>query len=751
MRCSKCGTEFEGNFCPSCGTPAAESASSPPVSPENPVQAGVAAGNANLGGAPGPASGSSASNAVTPVSGSPVSGGSAPGGSASDAVGGVGSNAISGGGFGAAGGVSSGGTAQSGGTIQKTPASQAGGEVSLSGGTISSGGAGGKTGKRVRKKPLIISAIAAVLVVVLVAVIIFSVRGKGGDSGLFYIKDGEVYYSDLGKKSQPWRVTSDFNLLGTDSAGSIAWMFPKIGAVASFTDDGKYVVYFDNSDEDSDGYDLYVKKPGGAGSQSEKIASDVVMYSVEGSQITYIREDSGSGALYQYNISKGSKDKVTNDDVPFYMVADGGRKLLFFVDDDDDDAIYIKYAGKDKEKVVSGVESIDYVSKDLSTVYYRKNDSLYRKREGKESEKIASDVDGVIDIYDSGECYYYKKVTDERPLSDYFDDDMRESDAAMTEPDIDDFESEDGWDFERYFEAGRQYYDKTDRDDFREYIADETYETQSYNLYYYDGSKSELISKDYYSSRKSASDAAVLVFRESKTSEPEKIKFSEMEDYYTSMYSIESEIEERTRSSTELRIAVGKNVSPMNSDTRISKISINKDGSLLYYCDADGVLSRVKIKNGKPGSPEKYDDDVSYMRFVGKSKIAYLKAYNDNEGDLYIDKKKVDSEATYSTLAYLKYKGDADSVYYFAGLNPYGIGTLKRFKGGKSEKIADDAFYNIKLLGNDKILYLYDYSSKSHTGELRLWEKGKQRKIDDDVICMISNTPMWSADYSRWY
>jgi len=71
---------------------------------------------------------------------------------------------------------------------------------------------------------------------------------------------------------------------------------------------------------------------------------------------------------------------------------------------------------------------------------------------------------------------------------------------------------------------------------------------------------------------------------------------------------------------------------------------------------------------------------------------------------------------------------------------------LKIYDGKETTKIAEDV-NTFTVAPDGQILYLYDYSINYSKGELYEWYKGKTRKIDDDVACII---PVIDDDYKGY-
>lgn len=216
------------------------------------------------------------------------------------------------------------------------------------------------------------------------------------------------------------------------------------------------------------------------------------------------------------------------------------------------------------------------------TVWYREADQVYYIVDGQEH-KTDIDYDSIEEgrFYADGKCYYLVSTEKTIPMKDYLKDSMAEQDAAMTEPNEDDYYSvklsddysyyqsyyvdllktleasyqswcdeygydyyEDyfeflyyetgyydemgylddyvvyqmysiddlegfwdyleeqctysGYDWDAYDEAYNQYYQKENRDYIRELLDEGSYDNTiyEYSLYYFDGTKSELVQED---------------------------------------------------------------------------------------------------------------------------------------------------------------------------------------------------------------------------------------------------------------
>lgn len=645
--------------------------------------------------------------------------------------------------------------------------------------------AGSPPKKKLPKKAVMFGGIGVAVVAVLILVISLFSGGDGGkhlfpggsggkaeNNYALYVKDGEIFFTDLKKDSKAWQLTS--RLVDTDDVDDevLANVGYTLGLYTYMSEDGKYIFFPDKIVDDDHG-NLYYREAAKPDVEAVKIDSDVRSYTVNASAtlVTYLKGEEGN--LYQYKIGEDSKDKIASE-VEDFVVSDDGKKIGYF---NSENSIYLKYTDKDKEKIASDVSSVEYLTEDFTTVYYVKDGSLYKQVEGADKVKIASDVYSVIKIYDSGEIYYLKSESEEISLMDYVIDDMKDADASITIPSYPNYPSSPSrpslrgydtyaeyeaaysayeaeyaeWEAEydrmeaEYYSAREAYYAKLSRDELREDLEEETLDQSGYSLCFYNGTEATVITdafaNDFYSSGYTfASDTPVIAYEAYNQSNLEKVKLSEVE----SSSDIEDMVEAALFSSSERYIAVKAAATVVEQEKEATNFRINSAGTEVYYIDDIpneknyGELYRISIADGIVGKAEVYDTDVftAYCYFINETDFRYFKDFDfkDSKGELYINKNRID----YDVCAfYVDVYSDLGKVIYFTDWNDEKYyGTLKVYDGKESVKIADDV-HNFYVTPDGRVLYLYDYSLNYYKGELHEWSNGETRKIDDDVVCVI--------------
>ncbi len=611
---------------------------------------------------------------------------------------------------------------------------------------------------------------AVVLVAVLVIVIVLVSRGgaKTADKYVFYVKDNEIFYTDLKKDSKAQQLTTRLFDSGSFTNQEIAETAYTLGMFTRISNDGKYIFFADKLNKNDTGFSLYFRELAKPEADPIKVDSNIYSYSLNKSS-TIVTYQKGMGDVYQYKIGEDKKEKISSD-VRDVRVSDDGEKLFYLTTDG---GLYYKDADNEKEKLSSDVTNFYYVTKDFKTVFYGKDDGLYKQAAGEDKVKIASEVNSIINIYDSGEIYYTKRESGEDSLTNYVTDDLKDADAALTEPTYPDYpdapQSPYWWEYntneeydaayenyvhqkeeydaecerldKEYMDAREAYNAKENRDRIRLQLEDETLSQSSFSLYYFDGTESVVLTdalvEDYVLfDSVYAPNAAVTVYEAYNQSEIEKVKLSEIE----SVYDVKSMVEAALFSSTEKYIAVKGSATVVEQEKEATSFDINESGTVVYYIDDIpeekdyGELYRITISNGAVGKPEKYDSDVRSGYFINENDYLYFKDCKDIRGDMYVNKNRID----YDVYMYnVETNSDSGKIYYYTDWNQEKRnGTLKVYDGKEAVKVADEV-HDYATLPDGRILYLYDYSMTYYRGELHEWSSGENRKLDDDVVCIL--------------
>ncbi len=619
--------------------------------------------------------------------------------------------------------------------------------------------------KKPLKKTIIYCGISAA-VIIIIFVMILLIVGIGGSAknnyGL-YLKEGEVFFTDLKKDSKPWMLT-DSIINGELNYSQEMW-----GIMFYLSEDGKYMFF--PGDVSNNRMELFYKEVSNIDSDATKIDSNVMYYVVNTSTtvITYLKGEEGS--LYQYKIKENLREKIANN-VEWFEVSDDGTEIFYF----EEGSLY-KYMESNSERIANDISSVEYITEDFTTVYYIKDSSLYKQSKNEERVKIVSDIYDVLKIYDSGEIYYLTKQTESVAIKDYVTDDMKEVDASISEPlppeypDIPvmpwryDYNTEADYnaayeayqkkyeayeaEYSRlqteYEEANTVYQEKLSRDELRNSIESLSFDKTSYTLRFFNGTEDIIMADSYVDKSCTVGpDAAIIIYAAYAQDTLSNIKISEIEN----IYDIKSYIENAFTSSGSMYIAVKNELSVIEDGENVYSCNINASGTVIYYIsnieeDNCGDLYRVSVSGNVVGTPELYDSNVyaDFCSFIDDNSFKYFKDYEDGEGDLYINKELIDYDVKGDMVK--EYNG-IDKVFYFINWDDKKeLGTLKVYNGKKSANIQDEAHTYFVSPGGT-LLYLSDYSLDYNKGELYKWADGAAEKLDDDVsyIIPINSKPL---------
>lgn len=630
-------------------------------------------------------------------------------------------------------------------------------------------------GKKFPKKAILFGGIGVVVLAVLIGIFSLAFRGGGGKAGsnyALYLKDSEIFFTDLKKNSKAWQLTTRLSNFGDVENYGLSQTGYYLGRFTYVSQDGKYIFFPDKVDDVYDGgINLYYKEIAKPDGDAVKIDSNIRSYTVNTSAavVTYLKGSEGN--LYQYKVGKDSKDKIASE-VRNYQVSDDGKKIVYR---NSEGNIYLQDGDKDKEKVASNVSALQRVTKDFTTFYYTKEEALYKQVIGQDKEKIASDVYSVLKVYDSGEAYYLTRDSSSRSIMDYVVDDMKEADAAITQPDYPEYpnypDSPSWWDYdtdeeyeaayeayqiacEKYDEecnrlyaeyeaANEDYWAKYSRDELRESLQYETFDQSSYSLCYFNGKEETILTDAFaYNDYTMADDAPVIIYKVYDQSSFDKVKLSEI----NSIYDVEYLMKNAMNASSSRYLAVKGAPAPLEQEKEARCFRINPSGTTVYYIDeiSDeknyGELYCISISGGSAGKPEAYDSEVyaESCYFASDRDFVYFKDYTGNKGELYINKDRIDYEVNAFSV---NVDSDQNRVVYLTDWDiEKECGVLKVYQGKEAVKVADEV-HSYAVIPDGRVVYLYDYNTRYYSGELHEWSNGETRKIDDDVayLCSISN------------
>lgn len=563
-----------------------------------------------------------------------------------------------------------------------------------------------------------------------------------------------------------------------------------------FSENNKYIVYSENEedhDDDYDGsddrttFDIYCKKIGSdeEGTLIAKNASSIDFVSGDIEKIYYGKNDD----IY-YADSKGDSTKLAKDAYCSEITKD--KKFAFSAkyiqgeyDSESDttgessyDLKYVDLTSGDIVKICDSASNYSY-NENNDVVYYTKNNKLYVSDVNGKETAISKDV--VDYKYTQSGKVYYLCVDKEYTYYDFVEDSFRDSDNKITEPvwddyapDQADFEKQvydDFWqeyttqtDYEAYdkayenaetkYESDRQKYEEAcERIELREELMSET-DYCSYTLYCFSGSESNKIAENICEEevqgiydwlptaedKENLADAVTVYTYNKPLADLKKISISKVTD----CDDVDNYIAESLKPTRVLA-----------TDSGIVNLDINKKGLTLYSVilkDDKYILSYSReSKNEKdldreviytlPKSAKSIDEASLLVENVYgvtwiNNKLVKFTDYNSISGTAtmeYDNQQITDVEPD----CILQKDGETDFIYATDYDEKTRESSVYYYSNGKSNKIADDIYFDSFTQLDGKYLALTDYDDDD--GTLICIDGDNQFEIDSNVERIHNN------------
>lgn len=234
---------------------------------------------------------------------------------------------------------------------------------------------------------------------------------------------------------------------------------------------------------------------------------------------------------------------------------------------------------------------------------------------------------------------------------------------------------------------------------------------ETYNLYYYDGSKSKLIVKELYNIVDINVDDQKLIY----TTSPNGLDFI-------------LNFQKGTSKSSEIT---------SNYNFGGSAILFENE---VYFVDGDKTLNYAKISGSKIGKVKSVSKEVQgTLKEYAEGVYFYKKIDDDNDATFYTAKSgKATKIAEEIRINKIVLSNDKKNFYYLKDIDGK-TGTLAMFDGKKAHNIAEKV-YSFVYVKDDAVYYIGDYDIEVQTGNLYRYN-GASDKIEDGVRYTITSTP----------
>ncbi len=533
--------------------------------------------------------------------------------------------------------------------------------------------------------------------------------GKVADTGVLYAKDDALYFYDL--KNDPYLVEKSISDGGMYHYYYTAWG-------ATVTEDGNYL-YFSAYVDENGKFDLCRRDAKNPDATTEVIDQEVYDYmaSKDGKTVAYLKENGDAYDLYVYDGAETQKvaEGIALED-NLYSLSGNGDYLVYT---DANGILQAVKVGADMQK-----NTVPLTDSAETYALAEESGLLYYVAAGENGYDIYSyDFEGnftvvaenvsAMELLPNGRDLLYSQKSEEKVLyRDVIQDDLAETDAAMTETDAD-------------------YEKKLERDKIREAMErGEGFDPILQKCYLLTGGKRVLLTEQAIVALGITEDNAYVAGYQGTATDPIPISSidggTDMVEY---MYYMNIGY---GGMSTFLADPSGKLTVLQGTLPQADSVQLSGSKNKAAYLDTDAatgetILVEMDLQKEKA---ETIAENVQSFGYVGNTLIYYYD-YADGSGTLGV----AGSETTVANASGAQFTEDA--VYYIADLDETsGNGRLAAWNGKTEQTIAEDAFM-FYYKENGKLVYIGSYDLNKAVGDLYYYDGKQTRKLDTDVTAIF--------------
>lgn len=574
--------------------------------------------------------------------------------------------------------------------------------------------------------------IGLVAFVALLAFCWYSVGGKGGesyaDTGVAYAKDNNLYVYDL--TNEPTLVAEGISSGGQYNSYYSAW-----GTL--FSEDGNTLYYSTNVTAENT-FDLYYRdmKNGGTDVLVAEGAADY-MITANGEKIIYTKPKTDDQYQVELYLFDGQESCLLDDavfaDGGTYAISEDGSFVMYCKLENENStalALYAKEAKPDAEAVLleSNV-AIAMMSAQSNKIYYAgqmqtEDESAaaayaaYEYSFGKDPVKIQDNITYLEVMPNGKDVLLMSKGTENVPYSTFIEDDLAESDAALTEAD------------------GEAYTQKQARDEIRAAMqAGEGIEPILQNVFIYSNDSLTQVAENAIATVAVDHDRPFAVCYVA--SEVQKIPISVLDSLETAEYSYYYGLYYATPNAV-LVNGSGGSWQLEGTSVAADEIVLSDDGTRVIYYDTDLTTGAKVLKVAKVGGEVLFEmQNVETARFLGNSNmVGYYRDYENGVGTLGIWDNGDPTEI--EKVAGVHFAPDKAAVYYLTDVDETtGNGTLFVWEDG-TEKQIDTDVSNTQYKYNGKMAYMKQYDFTTGIGDLYYYDGENTTQLDSGVTAIYA-------------
>lgn len=619
----------------------------------------------------------------------------------------------------------------------------------------------------------------AVLLVLVVLFLIVPLFSRSGGQPVVYLGKNQLLMQ--GEKGES-AIELSRSIVDSEEWEDWGWYSYRyfLNNLVKVSDDHNKMFFIKRIDDDNRSTlyyrDLKKKASHWDADQGVKLASGISYYHYDES---FTMNSNGQYVLYMKGYDSEVGGKLYFNDLSTEIAIDSGvtrywhsdsKALLYYTKaNDGDEDLYVTHMNKpeDRTKVDNDINYVVKFDDQTGELYYTKYDetadfnslSVYYKNLQGDKQKLLSDVNSIASDIMNHSFYYTTVSKQEYLLSSFVEDDMSASDAEVTEPLIENYQTTvntpyTDWfgdvhyedvvqtDYDAYDAAFSLYRDKTARDYLREALREESITERYETLHLFNRGETTLITDDLYDTRFADPANQTVIYNKYERKSVNKMRISDLQ----SIEDVRDAYSESATFSEDLYWARGSVLDYLFTEPgfNLNYIQQSSDGRKLYAIaslDESSELVSYDISDGKPTNRALLDDDVySLTNIPQESKLYYYKNVHDGTGDLYVlENNKGTRIAIDVRLGSSTYDPEADILVYMTDYYERdGTGALHMHKNGSSTKLTNESgpyFYQ----DEDNIFFLSNYNSDRGYGDLKkLFDKGQPELISEQIYAMHS-------------
>lgn len=486
--------------------------------------------------------------------------------------------------------------------------------------------------------------------------------------------------------------------------------------------------------------------------ESNPASLDLVMYNSDNNISTIIDtgvtefKTNSDGRYVAYkkgtelHLSNIESTRLVHKNVSEYYLSANNQVVTFFTSGGS--TMYTCNTSIDEVPVLvnMGIKKLISPKNAYANIYYIKNNSLYSQTYNGVQKKICENVADAIMLGDT--VYYTVKDEYERKLTDFFTDDLKESDELMTPPDGNDFISETKdlsfFDEQAFAEAVESYNDKLLRDEIREYFEENPVNFSGFSLYVVKDEK-PVLADTYLTSPNLTLNSckSIIAYKKYDSQISERPNLADMTTLAEAV-ALRNELSSIPADEDMFLLREGKNPFFALELSPSMQIEISLDEKYLYCIESDeesqnGTLAKYEIGQSALKNRTEIMPDATDFALDGSNSSAVMVFCGDSLSMYDGETLTPLSDSSCRDFFFV----DSTLFYYDQYDKTTKSGNLMSIRNGKISLI-DSNVSSFYVRRYNNVSYIKDYDAQTATGTLCTKDGSKTKRIDSSAKAIIN-------------